>query len=118
MEIIKSLSSRTYTIAVTIVTLCGIGIIITAGFLETLPLQITMGLGGLGLVCLGIIVVKLVYDERKSLEKLDALMKKLEELQETQQESGKDKSGIAIADVISSSLKFYADYQEKNKNEE
>ena len=117
MDFLKSFSSRVYPMAAAIVILSGIGIIITAGFIKTFPAQVAMGLGGVGLIFLGLIIIKLVHEARISQQKLDELLKKLEEIQEKQQESGQDKSGIAIADVISSSLKFYADYQEKNKTD-
>lgn len=118
MQILKSISLRIYPIAVAIVILSGIGIIITAGFISTLPVQVAMGLGGVGLVFLGLLIFKLVHEARESQEKLDSLLKKLDELQEMYQGAKEEKSGIAIADVISSSLKFYADYQKKNSEDE
>ncbi len=119
MDYLKSFSIRIYPIAVVIVILAGIGIIITAGFASNLPLQIALGLGGVGLIFLGLIIIKLVHDERQSQDKLDAMLRKIDELQqEIQQEEKQVKSGIAIADVISSSLKFYTDFKEKEKTDE
>jgi hypothetical protein len=115
MSFLRSLSIRIYPIAVVIVILSGISINITAGFIKTLLVQVAMGLGGVGLIFLGLIINKLVHEERKSQEKLDELLKKLEELREIQQETRQDKSGIVIADVINSGLKFYADYQKKTR---
>jgi hypothetical protein len=119
MDQLKSLSIKIYPAAIIIVILAGIGIIIAAGFAASLPLKIALGLGGVGLVFLGIIVIRVVHEEKHSQEKLDALLVKLDELhQEMKQEEKQGKSGIAIADVISSSLKFYADYKEKERSEE
>jgi hypothetical protein len=88
MSFLRSLSIRIYPIAVVIVILSGIGINITAGFIKTLPLQVAMGLGGVELIFLGLIIIKLVHEERKPQEKLDELPKKIEELREIQQETG------------------------------
>ena len=119
MDIMKSLSIRIYPVALAIIILAGIGIIITAVFASSTPLQIALGLGGVGLIFLGLIIVKLDHDEKQSQEKLDALLTKLDEVQqEMQKEEKQDKSGIAIADVISSSLKFYTDFKKKDEPEE
>jgi hypothetical protein len=119
VDYIKSLSIRIYPVAVAIVILAGIGIIVAAGFAASLPIQIALGLGGLVLIFLGIIAIRVIHEERQSQEKLDVLLTKLDELrEEMKQEEKQGKSGIAIADVISSSLKFYADYKEKEHPEE
>jgi hypothetical protein len=119
MEFFKSLNIKIYPLAVVIVILAGIGIIVAAGFAASLPLKIAASLGGVGLIFLGLIIIRVVYEEKRSQEKLDALLAKLDELQqEIQQEEKQGKSGIAIADVISSSLKFYADYKGKDRSEE
>lgn len=115
----KSLIIRIYPVAVVIVILAGIGIIVAAGFAASLPIQIALGLVGLGLIFLGIIVIRVIHEEKQSQEKLDVLLTKLDELrEEMKQEEKQGKSGIAIADIISSSLKFYADYKEKEHPEE
>ena len=119
MDRLKSLSIKIYPAAVVIVILAGIGIIIAAGFAASVPLKVALALGGVGLLFLGMITTKVVYEEKRSQDKLDTLLAKLDEIQqEIQQEEKQGKSGIAIADVISSSLKFYADYKEKDRSEE
>jgi hypothetical protein len=115
----KSLSIRIYPVAVAVVILAGIGIIVAAGFAASLPIQIALGLGGVGLIFLGIIVIRVIHEEKQSQEKLDVLLTGLDELrEEMKQDEKQGKSGIAIADIISSSLKFYADYKEKEHPEE
>jgi hypothetical protein len=115
----KSLIIRIYPVAIAIVILAGIGIIVAAGFAASLPIQIALGLGGLGLIFLGIIVIRVIHEEKQSQEKLDVLLAGLDELrEEMKQEEKQGKSGIAIADIINSSLKFYADYKEKEHPEE
>ena len=119
MDIMKLLSIRIYPVAVAVIILTGIGIIITAVFASSTPLQIALGLGGVGLISLGLIVIKLVHDEKESQEKLDALLQKIDEVQqEMQKEEKKDNSGIAIADIISSGMKFYTDFKSKDKTDE
>ena len=119
MNLIKSGSIKLYPIAVVVIILAGVGIIIAACLASSLPLQIALGLGGAGLIFLGSIIIKLVHDERQSQEKLDAIMTKLDELQqELQKKEETGKSGIAIADIINSSLKFYSEYKSRDKKEE
>ena len=119
VNFIKNSSIKLYPIAVAVIILAGIGIIITAFFGSSLPLQIALGLGGVGLLFLGLIIIKLVHDERQSQEKLDALLTKLDEVQqEMQKEEKQGKSGIAIADIIGSSLKFYSEFKSKDKTDE
>ena len=116
---IKSGSIILYPVAVAVIILTGIGIIIAACLASSLALQIALGLGGAGLICLGLVIIKLVHEERQSQEKLDALMTRLDELQqELQKKEESGKSGIAIADIISSSLKFYSEYKNRDKKEE
>lgn len=119
MDRLKSLSIKIYPAAVVVVILAGIGIIIAAGFAAWVPVKVALALGGVGLIFLGTITIKVIHEEKRSQEKLDALLAKLDEIQqEIQQEEKQGKSGIAIADIINSSLKFYADYKEKDRSEE
>lgn len=119
MDYMKSFSTRIYPVAVTIVILAGVGIAIAAGFAASVPVKIALGLGGAGLVFLGLLIVRVIHEERRAIEKMDVLLEKLDAIQqEIQQEDKPNKSGIAIADVISSSLKFYADYKGKERSEE
>jgi hypothetical protein len=120
MDLLKSVSIKIYPVAVAMVILAGIGIIIAAGFAASTPLKIALALGGAGLIFLGLIIIKIMHEEKRSQEKLDALLAKLDELRQNIKEADEKqgKSGIAIADIISSSLKFYNDYKEKERSEE
>jgi low affinity Fe/Cu permease len=119
MNSIKSGSIKLYHIAVAVIILAGIGVFVSAFLGSDIQLQIALGLGGVGLLSLGLIIIKLVRDTKKAQGKLDAIIAKLDELQqELQKKEEPDKSGIAIADIISSSMKFYSEYKSKEKKED
>ena len=110
---------KLHHIAAAVIILAGIGVFITAFLALDIQLRIALGLGGAGLFCLGLIVIKLIHDTRKAQEKLDAVLTKLDELQqEIQKKEESGKSGVAIADIISSSLKFYSEFKGKDKEED
>ena len=119
MSFIKSNNTRLYIIGIAVVIMAGIGIFIAAFLASDIQLQIALGMGGMGLFSIGLIFTKLAQDAKKSQEKLDAIITKLDELQQEQQQREETgKSGIAIADIINSSLKFYSEYKSKEKKEE
>jgi|GEM_PF-2195045 len=119
MNIIKSSSIKLYPVAVAVIVLAGIGVFISAFLSSDIQLKIALGLGGVGLLSLGLITTKLARDAKKAQEKLDAIIAKLDELeQELQKKEEPGKSGIAVADIISSSLKFYSEFKGSDKKEE
>ena len=119
MSFIKSNNTKLYPITLAIILLSGIGVFIAAFLASDIQLRIALGLGGVGLFSIGLIFTKIARDARKSQEKLDAIITKLDELQQEQQQKEEPgKSGIAIADIIKSSLKFYSEYKSKEKKEE
>ena len=119
MDINKSGSIKLYPVAVIFVVLAGIGVFISAFLASDIQLQIALGLGGVGLFSLGLIIIKITRDDKKAQEKLDAIIAKLDELQqELQKKEEPGKSGVAIADIISSSMKFYSEYKSKEKKED
>jgi len=119
MSFINKNSIKPYTLAVILVILAGLGIFITVFLAADIQLRVALGLGGIGLFSLGFIFIKLARDTRKAQEKLDTIIARLEELQqEIQKKEEPGKSGIAIADIISSGLKFYSEYKDREKKEE
>jgi hypothetical protein len=119
MGFINKNSIKLYTVAVILIILAGIGIFITAFLAADIRLQVALGSGGIGLISLGLVIIKLIRDTRAVQEKLDTIIAGLEELrQEIQKKEKPEKSGIAIADIISSGLKFYSEYKDREKKEE
>jgi len=119
MNFIQSSILKVYPVAVVVIVLAGIGVFISAFLASDIQLQIALGLGGVGLFSLGLIIIKITRDDKKAQEKLDAIIAKLDELQqELQNKEEPGKSGVAIADIISSSMKFYSEYKSKEKKED
>ena len=119
MNFMQSYILKLYPVAVVVIILAGIGVFISAFLASDIQLQIALGLGGVGLFSLGMIIIKLARDTKKAQEKLDAIIAKLDELeQELQKKEEPGKSGVAIADIINSSMKFYSEYKSKEKKEE
>lgn len=118
MSFINKNNIKLYTIAVILIILAGLGVFITAFLASDIQLRVALGLGGVALFSLGVIIIKLAHDNRKAQEKLDTIIARLEELQqEIQKKEETGKSGIAIADIISSSLKFYSEYKDREKKD-
>ncbi len=119
MDYVKNISNKLYPAGVAIIILAGVGIFVTAFLASDIQLRIALGLGGFGLLSLGLIAIKIVRDTRTAQEKLDNVLTKLDEIQqEIQKKEESGKSGIAIADIINSSMKFYSEYKSREKNEE
>ena len=102
-----------------VIILAGIGIIVTAVTSSTLQLQIAGALAGVGFICLGLLQLIRKQDRKQDKERFEQIMAKLEQLQQELQKEDKSKgSGVAIADVIASGLKYYSEYMTKPKKEE
>ena len=110
-------TNRTMFLAASMVLLlAGIAIIILAFLNSPLELQIVFGFIGLGFIVLSLVPVGLARREQNKDDKFRQLMTKLDEIKEElhQQEEKQEKSGVAIADIINSGMKFYADYLNKD----
>jgi hypothetical protein len=111
--------SESYRIFSSVMILIGLGTIILAFMNSPLQLQIALGLAGLGFISLGLIQIKRGQVEKSAQERLDDIMLKLDEIeQELQKEKQPGKGGVAIADIITSGLKYYADHVTKQKEQE
>ena len=119
MHFLKSIISASYRVSGTVMIVSGLGIIILAFMNSPLQLQIVLGLIGLGFIILGLVQVKRLQDEKRDKERFDEIIAKLDEIQqELKKEEQPKGTGIAIADVITSSLKYYAEHMTKQKKEQ
>jgi len=97
----------------------GLGIIILAFMNSPIQLQIALGLIGLGFITLGLVQVKRGQDRKISEERFDIIVTKLDEIQQKLEKEDQPKgAGIAIADVLTSTLKYYTDQITKSKKKE
>lgn len=119
MRFLESIVNASYWIYSIMMILIGLGIIILAFMNSPIQLQIALGLFGLGFISLGLLHMKQSQDRKKYEERFDNIMTKLDEIQqELKKEDQPKRTGVAIADVITSSLKYYAEHMTKQKKEE
>lgn len=115
----KSIISASDYIHTIVLTSAGICIIILAFFNEPVALQVAMVLAGLCFIGLGLTGLRRMQDRRILQENNERIMAKLDEIQQKLgKEEKKSGSGIAIADVISSGLKYYAEHMHKKDSED
>ncbi len=99
--------------------LIGLGMVVLAFMNSPIQLQIALGLIGLGFITLGLMQVKRGQDRKINEERFDIIVTKLDEIQQELKKEDQSKgTGVAIADVISSGLKYYAEYMTKSNKEE
>ena len=116
MESIVNVAYRLYS---TVTIVMGLGIIILAFMNSPIQLQIALGFIGLGFITFGLVQVKRGQDRNKNEERFNIIATKLDEIQQELKKEDQPKgTGVAIADVITSGLKYYADQMTKSKKEE
>ena len=119
MRFLESIARASYWIHSSVMILVGLGVIILAFINSPLPLQIAFGLIGIGFISLGLVQVKRARSETRNEKRFDEIIAKLDEIhQELKKEDQPKGTGIAIADVISSGLKYYAEQMNKQNKEE
>jgi len=119
MQFLKSIVNVSYWLYSVAMIVIGLGIIILAFMNSPVQLQIALGLIGLGSITLGLVQVKRGQDRKINRERFDIIVTKLDEIQQELKKEDQPKgTGVAIADVITSSLKYYAEYITKQKKEE
>ena len=97
----------------------GVALIVLAFFNSPVALQFGMGLGGLGFISLGLLVLKRNSDRKREEEQAEQIMANLDEIKQELEKLEQPKgTGVAIADVISSGLKYYTEHLSKEKDEE
>ena len=116
MESIVNVAYRLYS---TVTIVMGLGIIILAFMNSPIQLQIALGFIGLGFITFGLVQVKRGQDRKKNEERFNIIVTKLDEIQQELKKEDQPKgTGVVIADVITSGLKYYADQIIKSKKEE
>ena len=119
MKFLKSISSVSYWIYSIVMIVIGLGMIVLAFINSPIQMQIALGLTGLGFISLGLVQIKRAQNENRDEERFNQIMNKLDEIQqELKKEEKPEGKGIAIADVITSGLKYYAEHMTKQKKEE
>ena len=121
MNLIKLIVSTSYQSFGIVMMLIGLGMVIMAFINSPLQLQIAMWIMGLGFFSLGLVLVqvKRLQDEKRDKDRFDEIIAKLDEIQqELKKEEQTKGTGVVIADVISSGLKYYSEYITKQKKGE
>ncbi len=119
MRFLKSIVNVSYWLYIAVMIVVGLGIIILAFMNSPLQLQIALGLIGLGFITLGLVQVKRGQDRKINEERFDIIVTKLDEIQQELKKEDQSKgTGVAIADVITSGLKYYAEQMNKQNKEE
>ncbi len=108
---------RTYLLAAIVLALAGAGGIVSSGFVDPLGMRVGLELGGVGLLALALLAFRLGQAETRAEERHRELLTKVDELREAlkQLEEKPQKSGVAIADIFGSGMKWYQDYITRNK---
>jgi len=119
MNLIKLIVSTSYQSFGIVMMLVGLGMVVMAFLNSPIQLQIALGLIGLGFITLGLVQVKRGQDRKTNEDRVDIIMAKLDEIQQELKKKEQPKgTGVAIADAISSGLKYYSEYMTKKKKEE
>ena len=118
MKALKALIDEAHGIFCAVLGMAGIGLIVLAFVNSPVQLQVALGLAGLGFISLALVQVKRARDRKENEERFKEILSKLEEMQQELKEKEPERSGTAIADIITSSLKYYADQMAKPKKEE
>ena len=119
MRFLASIVNVSYWLYSAVMIVIGLGIIILAFMNSPIQLQIALGLIGPGFITLGLVQVKRGQDRKKNEERFDIIVARLDEIQqELKKEDQPKETGVAIADVLSTGLKYYSEYLTKQKKEE
>ncbi len=119
MRFLESIVNVSYWLYSAVMIVIGLGIIILAFMNSPIQFQFVLGLIGLGFITLGLVQVKRGQDRKISEERFDIIVTKLDEIQQKLEKEDQPKgTGIAIADVLTSTLKYYTDRITKSKKEE
>ena len=99
--------------------LIGLGIVVMAFINSPLQLQIAMWIIGLGFFSLGLVQIKRARSVKAEEERYNKIIAKLDEIQQELKKGEQTRgTGVVIADVLSSGLKYYSEYITKQKKEE
>ena len=119
MRFLESIINISYWVNSAVMIVIGFGIIILALMNSPIQLQIALGLIGLGFITLGLVQVKRGQDKRLDEERFEVIVTKLNEIQQELTKGDQPRgTGVVIADVLSSGLKYYSDYLTEQKEKE
>ncbi len=119
MRFLESIVNVSYWLYSAVMIVIGLGIIILAFMNSPIQLQIALALIGLGFITLGLVQVKRGQDRKISEERFDIIVTKLDKIQQKVEKEDQPKgAGIAIADVLTTTLKYYTDQITKSKKKE
>jgi hypothetical protein len=97
----------------------GLGIIVTAFVSPPLQAKLALVLAGLALISIGVLLAKLTESRKRDVDRFGDLVARLDAIEQELQKKEEPKNrGVAIADVISSGLKYYAEHMNRSKEEE
>ena len=117
MKAIESIIGAAQQILAAVLLVIGAGLIALAFLTSPVEVQTAAGLGGLGFLALALLQVKHIRDRKRDEERLERILAALGEIQEKLSEEP-EKPRTAIADVLASGLKLYADRLGKRDKEE
>lgn len=120
VDAMKTFIDKAEYILSAVLATIGVCTIVIAFLNSPIQLQIVIGLAGIGFVSLGILLLKMAQDKKKESIKLELICAKLDEIKQDleKKEEKPNGKGIAIADIISSGLKFYSEHVNNEKDEE
>ena len=119
MNLIKLIVSTSYQSFGIVMMLIGLGMVVMAFINSPLQLQIAMWIIGLGFFSLGLVQIKRAQSVKAEEERFNQIIARLDEIQEEIKKEERPKgTGVAIADVITSGLKYYAKQMTKENKEE
>ncbi len=109
-----------YSIPIAILIMfLGLVIVITAVITSMLELKIALALAGAAFIASGLIQLGQAKGKEQEDERFKKMMDKLEKIEKELEKVEQPKAtGVAIADVISSGLKYYTEYMTKPKKTE
>jgi len=119
MRFLEPIAGVSYRLFSAVMILIGLATIILAVFNSPWQLQSALGLIGLGFIASGIVYIKRAQDEKTDEQRFNQIIARLDEIQEEiKKEEHPKGTGVAIADVITSGLKYYAEHMNRQNKEE
>lgn len=111
-------NKRNGTVIGAVLIIAGLGIIVAVILDTGIAVRVMLGLIGLGFIALGFVPPLLARRRQADEERHRETMAKLDEIKEAIEAAKEEKKGgVAVADIISTGMKWYADYMGKDKKE-
>ncbi len=111
MNFFESISGVSYRVYSIVMIVIGLGLVVLAFTNSPVQLQVALGLAGLGFISLGLVQVKRAQHEKKDEERFSQIMNKLDQIQQSLKKTeNPERKGIAIADFLTTGLKYYAEH--------